>query len=230
LFTGREWLSQVGLYDYRNRVYSASIGRFLQTDPIRFSAGDVNLYRYVGNNPVNLADPLGLWGIGWGDGAGNVSWNIGWGDPTLLFTSDSGMDVSMAAAATLDGINLFGNPLADIGAYDECDPAFQASRLLGGIAAAAYTGRLYTPPATLYHHTSAAGAAGIAATGGIQASATGIGGMGTYLSSSASPVIATLQGAGATGAVVPVAAAGLRITPTIVPGSFVVRGASVLVP
>jgi RHS repeat-associated protein len=60
LFTGREWLSQVGLYDYRNRVYSAQIGRFLQTDPIRFAAGDVNLYRYVSNNPVNLWDPWGL--------------------------------------------------------------------------------------------------------------------------------------------------------------------------
>ena len=61
LFTGREWLSQVGLYDYRNRVYSAELGRFLQTDPIRFSAGDVNLYRYVANNAVNLVDPSGLY-------------------------------------------------------------------------------------------------------------------------------------------------------------------------
>ena len=60
LFTGREHLSSVSLYDYRNRVYSASLGRFLQTDPIRFEAGDVNLYRYVANNPVNLTDPLGL--------------------------------------------------------------------------------------------------------------------------------------------------------------------------
>jgi RHS repeat-associated protein len=60
LFTGREWLSQVGLYDYRNRVYSAQIGRFLQTDPIRFAAGDVNIYRYCGNKPVNWVDPLGL--------------------------------------------------------------------------------------------------------------------------------------------------------------------------
>ena len=60
LFTGREWLSEIGLYDYRNRVYSAELGRFLQTDPIRFAAGDVNLYRYVANNPINLWDPLGL--------------------------------------------------------------------------------------------------------------------------------------------------------------------------
>jgi RHS repeat-associated protein len=60
LFTGREWLSQVGLYDYRNRVYSAQIGRFLQTDPIRFAAGDANIYRYCGNEPINWFDPMGL--------------------------------------------------------------------------------------------------------------------------------------------------------------------------
>jgi len=33
---------------------------FLQTDPERFSAGDVNIYRYVGNNPLNLTDAMGL--------------------------------------------------------------------------------------------------------------------------------------------------------------------------
>jgi type VI secretion system secreted protein VgrG len=60
LYTGREFLKEANLYDYRNRVYSAELGRFLQTDPIRFDAGDVNLYRYVGNNPVNWVDPLGL--------------------------------------------------------------------------------------------------------------------------------------------------------------------------
>jgi pimeloyl-ACP methyl ester carboxylesterase len=41
-------------------VYSAELGRFLQTDPIRFEAGDGNLYRYVANNPMNWVDPLGL--------------------------------------------------------------------------------------------------------------------------------------------------------------------------
>jgi RHS repeat-associated protein len=60
LFTGREWIAELNLYDYRNRVYSAELGRFLQTDPIRFKAGDVNLYRYCGNDPVNSTDPDGL--------------------------------------------------------------------------------------------------------------------------------------------------------------------------
>lgn len=64
LFTGREFLPEVDLYLYRNRAYSAEVGRFLQTDPIGFSAGDVNLYRYVDNAPTNHSDPFGLaWDI-----------------------------------------------------------------------------------------------------------------------------------------------------------------------
>jgi uncharacterized protein RhaS with RHS repeats len=35
-------------------------GRFISKDPIGFAGGDVNLYGYVQNNPVNLTDPEGL--------------------------------------------------------------------------------------------------------------------------------------------------------------------------
>jgi RHS repeat-associated protein len=59
LFTGRERLAALSLYDYRNRTYSAEFGRFIETDPIGFNAGDVNLYRYVANDPVNSIDPSG---------------------------------------------------------------------------------------------------------------------------------------------------------------------------
>ena len=60
LFTGREWLSDLKLYDYRNRMYQPELGRFLQPDPKEFSAGDYNLYRYCHNDPVNRSDPFGL--------------------------------------------------------------------------------------------------------------------------------------------------------------------------
>lgn len=40
--------------------YSPESGRFLSEDPIGFSAGDQNLYRYVLNNPVKYIDPTGL--------------------------------------------------------------------------------------------------------------------------------------------------------------------------
>ncbi len=43
----------------RNRCYSSSIGRFLNRDPIRESGG-INLYSFVGNNPINFTDVSGL--------------------------------------------------------------------------------------------------------------------------------------------------------------------------
>ena len=60
LFTGREYLPELKLYDYRNRMYQPELGRFLQPDPVQFAAGDYNLYRYCHNDPVNTSDPTGL--------------------------------------------------------------------------------------------------------------------------------------------------------------------------
>jgi hypothetical protein len=47
--------------DYRARYYDPSGGRFLSEDPVRFSSGDGNFYRYVANSPLNARDPAGLW-------------------------------------------------------------------------------------------------------------------------------------------------------------------------
>ncbi len=48
-----------GLYDFRARMYSPVLGRFLQTDPIGVRGG-MNLHGYVGNDPLNATDPSGL--------------------------------------------------------------------------------------------------------------------------------------------------------------------------
>ena len=58
--TGRQRLSNLKLYDYRNRLYNPELGRFMQPDPKEFAAGDYNLYRYCHNDPVNKSDPFGL--------------------------------------------------------------------------------------------------------------------------------------------------------------------------
>jgi RHS repeat-associated protein len=49
-----------GLYYMRARYYDPTLGRFISEDPAGFRGGDVNLYVYVGNNPVLLIDPSGL--------------------------------------------------------------------------------------------------------------------------------------------------------------------------
>ena len=59
-YTGREFDAESGLYFYRARYYDPATGRFLSEDPIGFGGGDVNLYRYVFNNPANFTDPSGL--------------------------------------------------------------------------------------------------------------------------------------------------------------------------
>lgn len=46
--------------DSEARWYDPENGRFLSEDPVGFEGGDVNLYAYVGNNPVNRFDPSGL--------------------------------------------------------------------------------------------------------------------------------------------------------------------------
>jgi RHS repeat-associated protein len=57
-YTGRE-NDGTGLMHYRARYYNPVWARFISEDPIGFAAGDVNLYRYVANNPVQGRDPSG---------------------------------------------------------------------------------------------------------------------------------------------------------------------------
>ena len=66
-YTGQLWLPEVGMWYYKARMYSPTLGRFMQTDPIGYADG-MNWYNYVGSDPVNFTDPTGLCVLGgqWG--------------------------------------------------------------------------------------------------------------------------------------------------------------------
>ncbi len=58
-FAGMEFDAAIAQYYDHARWYGAGLGRFSSLDPTGFSAGDANLYRYVGDGPTEGTDPTG---------------------------------------------------------------------------------------------------------------------------------------------------------------------------
>ena len=61
-YTGQEFDSVIGDYDYHARRYKADWGKFLQADTLIasvYNPQDLNRYSYVNNNPWRFTDPTG---------------------------------------------------------------------------------------------------------------------------------------------------------------------------
>ncbi len=76
-----------GLYDkdtklvrFGARDYDAVTGRWTNKDPIGFGGNDSNVYAYVGGNPVNFIDPLGLY-CTYSQSTGDISCTNAQGQP-----------------------------------------------------------------------------------------------------------------------------------------------------
>jgi len=111
-FPGQYFDKETGLHYNNQRYYDPEHGRYTQTDPIGFNGGDVNLYGYVGNNPINQFDSEGLLMLAKNPVEGNLHLR-----EVLDFLPDfildwlfpqTPMDIYLA---TLD----FGCPLASVG-------------------------------------------------------------------------------------------------------------------
>ncbi|VAW62716.1 hypothetical protein MNBD_GAMMA08-1242, partial [hydrothermal vent metagenome] len=125
-FTGREF-DDDDLYYYRARYYDPQSQRFISQDPIEFSAGDYNFYRYVFNNPVNLTDPSGeivplLFGLYALIETGLSIYDAYDTARTLLDPCASGTDKLVAAGLFLGGL------IAPGGGYSKADDIYDAAR------------------------------------------------------------------------------------------------------
>jgi len=63
-FAGGLHDQDIGLVRFGYRDYDPDVGRWTAKDPIFFAGGDTDLYGYVLNDPINLIDPAGKYGVG----------------------------------------------------------------------------------------------------------------------------------------------------------------------
>jgi len=120
------------LYYARYRYYHPHIGRFISEDPIGL-AGGMNLFAYVGGDPVNFTDPLGL--SPYLEFGGDV-WSQG------LATGWAGFSTAVWSFPGLSHLNQAFS-LYDAGTY-KCQPGFKTSVAFGtiGVDALAWAGGL----------------------------------------------------------------------------------------
>jgi RHS repeat-associated protein len=123
-FTGRQFDESTGLQNNLNRWYDAKVGRWTSEDTSGFGGDDGNLYRYVGNRPINATDPDGKhWYFLWIDHLFNTT------TPEVI--RQTGNQTVGAGSTIVDGAEAVGNALENqivLDAYRHWQKCLQEGR------------------------------------------------------------------------------------------------------
>lgn len=98
-----------GLVRLGLRDYDPASGRWTGRDPLLFGARRLNLYEYVGNDPLSLVDPLGLWAFeaafykGFGAGV-----RVAWTDEGISVCAEGGVGLGETLGITDAGLDSTG--------------------------------------------------------------------------------------------------------------------------
>ncbi len=116
-YSGKERDDSTGLYYYGARYYAPWLGRWLKPDPAGPTDG-LNLYAFVGGNPISKIDSEGNWGV-WATlagtlttlgigGGGGYQTGHGMGTMSGIFMGVAAGALGAAVGATLAGVGLAG--------------------------------------------------------------------------------------------------------------------------
>ncbi len=102
-FQAGRYNSTSGQYNFDHRDLNPTEGRWVEMDPVGFGGGDVNQYRFAGNNPTDNTDQSGCF-VSWvGAGVGALIGLGAYGITSLVTGNISNMSWGGAANAALNG-------------------------------------------------------------------------------------------------------------------------------